>query len=116
MPQFTAHFGQLSDFMRGFVVSVILLPSALTGCVGGRVADKISRKYTISMGCGIFALGYLIALLAPKGNLAMLIVGRCVAGSGEGFFLSATTVYLVSAHHSSRLLTPLARILAHLLV
>lgn len=94
MPEFTAHFGQLSEFMRGFVVAVILLPSALTGILAGRVSDKISRKYTISMGCAIFAVGTAIATAAP--NLAVLIVGRCIAGSGEGFFLTATTVYLVS--------------------
>lgn len=41
----------------GLVVSIILLPSALTGILAGRVSDKISRKYTIAMGCAIFAVG-----------------------------------------------------------
>ena len=92
MEEFTKHFGTLSEFMRGFVVAIILLPSALTGIFAGKVSDKISRKYTVSLGCAIFAVGTVVATVAP--NLATLIVGRCIAGSGEGFFLSAATVYL----------------------
>ncbi|KZP11841.1 putative transporter [Athelia psychrophila] len=92
MPQFIAHFGTLSDFMRGFVVAVILIPSAVTGILAGSLSDRISRKYTISLGSLMFAVGSAISCGAP--NLTALIVGRCIAGSGEGFFLSAGTVYL----------------------
>ncbi|KAM0754822.1 general substrate transporter [Meredithblackwellia eburnea MCA 4105] len=100
MPQFTRHFGQLSEVMRGFVVAVILVPSALTGLLAGSVSDRISRKKTISLGCAIFAIGSALSAGAP--NLATLIVGRSIAGSGEGFFLSASTVYLceISPKHS----------------
>ncbi|KAI5475035.1 MFS sugar transporter [Pseudohyphozyma bogoriensis] len=78
MPQFLDHFGELSEFMRGLVVSVILVcppfpvqtsdptnhsPHAI---LAGKLMDKISRKYTISLGCAI----------------------------GEGLFLSAATCYL----------------------
>ncbi|KAI5481723.1 hypothetical protein MNV49_002949 [Pseudohyphozyma bogoriensis] len=92
MDQFVEHFGELSEFMRGFVVSVILLPSAVTGLVAGKLMDKISRKYTISLGAVIFAVGSGISCGAP--NLAVLIVARCIAGAGEGLFLSASTCYL----------------------
>jgi MFS family permease len=57
MPQFTSYFGELNFFMRGFVVAVILIPSAITGLLAGTVSDRISRKYTISLGCGIWAVG-----------------------------------------------------------
>ncbi|KZP33388.1 MFS transporter [Athelia psychrophila] len=92
MPQFIAHFGPLSEFMRGFVVAVILIPSAVTGILAGSLSDRISRKYTIALGSLMFALGSAISCGAP--NLATLIIARCIAGSGEGFFLSAATVYL----------------------
>ncbi|SGY78785.1 BQ5605_C008g04952 [Microbotryum silenes-dioicae] len=92
MPQFIAHFGQLSEFLRGFIVAVILIPSAITGMFAGSVADRIGRKRTISLGSLIFAAGMGMCVVAP--NLTVLIVGRCVAGSGEGFFLSAGNVYL----------------------
>lgn len=110
MPQFIDHFGEINDFMRGFVVAVILIPSAVTGLLAGRVSDRISRKYTIALGSFIFAIGSALGTLFPETllrvisnccatacgapNLATLIIGRCIAGSGEGFFLSAATVYL----------------------
>lgn len=118
MPQFTAHFGILNDFMRGFVVSVILIPSALTGILAGSLSDRISRKYTIALGSLIFSVGSAIcecvscshetrtddvSIACGAPNLSTLIVARCIAGAGEGFFLSAATVYLcvlfVSLHY-----------------
>ncbi|KZP07920.1 general substrate transporter [Athelia psychrophila] len=92
MPQFIEHFGVLSDFIRGFVVAVILIPSAVTGILAGSLSDRISRKYTISLGSLMYAVGFAISVGAP--NLTILIVARCIAGLGEGFFLSAATVYL----------------------
>ncbi|KAM0749065.1 general substrate transporter [Meredithblackwellia eburnea MCA 4105] len=92
MPQFQSAFGDISELVRGVVVSSILIPSALTGMIAGNVADKISRKWTISLGCAIFALGS--AIECGSTNLGMLIAGRCIAGSGEGLFLSCTAVYV----------------------
>ncbi|SCV70731.1 BQ2448_3493 [Microbotryum intermedium] len=92
MPHFNEHFGQLSEFLRGFIVAVILIPSAITGMFAGSVADRIGRKRTISIGSLIFAAGMAMCVVAP--NLIVLIIGRCVAGSGEGLFLSAGNVYL----------------------
>ncbi|SGY15415.1 BQ5605_C013g07363 [Microbotryum silenes-dioicae] len=92
MPQFIEHFGELSEFLRGFVVAVILIPSAITGMFAGSVADRIGRRRTVSVGTLIFAAGMAMCVAAP--NLIVFIVGRCVAGSGEGLFLSAGTVYL----------------------
>ncbi|GAA5846701.1 hypothetical protein JCM3766R1_002885 [Sporobolomyces carnicolor] len=92
MPSFVAQFGQLDPLLQGVVVSIILVPSALTGFLGGNVADLISRKWTISLGCAVFAVGS--AVSAASFTLGQLIAGRCVAGVGEGLFLSAAGVYL----------------------
>ncbi|KAF7973733.1 hypothetical protein HWV62_14302 [Athelia sp. TMB] len=92
MPQFVEHFGSLSDFMRGLVVAVILIPSAITGLLAGNLSNHISRKYTIALGSLIFTIGSAISCGSP--NLTTLIVARCIAGSGEGLFLSAAAVYL----------------------
>ncbi|KZP33551.1 general substrate transporter [Athelia psychrophila] len=106
MPQFIEHFGALSDFMRGLVVAVILIPSAVTGLLAGNLSNHISRKYTISLGSLIFAIGSALACASP--NLTTLIVARCIAGSGEGLFLSAAAVYLCEIcpkHLRGRILT-----------
>ncbi|GAA5925973.1 uncharacterized protein JCM15063_005174 [Sporobolomyces koalae] len=92
MPSFVAHFGQLDPLTQGVLVSIILVPSALTGLLAGNLSDLISRKYTISLGCTIFALGS--ALSVASVSLDMLIAARCIAGVGEGLFLSAVGVYL----------------------
>jgi MFS family permease len=129
MPQFVEHFGETSEvspsitaipepiaygrrqFLRGFIVAVILIPSALTGLIAGSLMDRISRKYTISLGCALFAVGaamcafqqlsdevehslILVLSAAASPNIPTLIVARCIAGSGEGFFLSAATCYI----------------------
>jgi MFS family permease len=60
--------------------------------MAGSVSDKLSRKRTISLGAFIFAIGSAISAGSP--NLACLLVGRCVAGTGEGLFLGCTGVYL----------------------
>jgi hypothetical protein len=72
---------------------IILVPSALTGMLAGNVSDKISRKRAIGLGAAIFGVGSALSAGAKK-SLAMLIVGRCVAGAGEGLFLGCLCVAL----------------------
>ncbi|BGP32269.1 hypothetical protein JCM10296v2_004050 [Rhodotorula toruloides] len=106
MSTFEAEFGVLSPFIRGLTVSVILLPSALSGMLAGNVSDKISRKKSISLGAAIFAAGSALSAGA-KGSLVMLIVARCSAGTGEGLFLGCLGVYLTetsSRHMRSHML------------
>ncbi|GAA5896003.1 hypothetical protein JCM6882_005583 [Rhodosporidiobolus microsporus] len=99
MEQFTDLFGHLSPLMHGVVVAIILVPSGATGVLAGNVSDKLSRKRTIALGSAIFAVGSVIS--ASSYHLAQLIVGRCVAGAGEGLFLGCLGVYLceISPRH-----------------
>lgn len=125
MTQFQDVFGVLSPLIRGVVVAVrlapfphlpclpfflylahtwlsqiILVPSGVTGVLAGTVSDKLSRKYTISLGSAIFAVGSAISA-ASKTSLGVLILGRCIAGTGEGLFLGCLGVYLceISPRH-----------------
>ena len=61
--------------------------------IAGNVADKISRKRSIALGALIFAVGSAVSAAATA-SLVMLIVGRCIAGTGEGLFLGCLGVYL----------------------
>jgi MFS family permease len=98
MPSFVARFGELSPLVRGFVVACILIPSgeltlvslvprimifhvALSGVIAGPISDRISRKYSISLGAGIFTVGQTMSTASP--GLGVLIVGRCISGVGE---------------------------------
>lgn len=92
MPQFEEAFGKLAPILRGFVVSSILLPSAVTGMIAGPLCDRLSRKRVTRLGAGIFALGS--AIECGVTSLPAFIVGRCIAGAGEGLFLSSIITYL----------------------
>ncbi|BGP55798.1 hypothetical protein JCM8202v2_003405 [Rhodotorula sphaerocarpa] len=111
MQTFKDEFGELTSIMRGIVVSIILVPSALTGMLAGNVSDRISRKYAIGLGAAVFGVGSVLSAAAVK-SLAMLIVGRCIAGAGEGLFLGCLGVYLteISPRHLRSLMIVIQQI------
>ncbi|KAI5207499.1 general substrate transporter [Aureobasidium subglaciale] len=92
MPTFLDSFGPLSSTIHGILVSSILIPASLTSFFAGNIADYMGRIITCSIGGLIFAAG--TALEAGAQNLAMLFVGRCITGVGEGLFLSTLVVYV----------------------
>lgn len=92
MTTFLDYFGPLSSTIHGILVSSILVPASLTSFFAGNVADAIGRTTTVSVGGVVFATG--TALEAAAQNLAMLFVGRCITGVGEGLFLSTLVVYV----------------------
>lgn len=93
MPQFEGEFGSISATVQGLVVSSILITGSLASVFSGHLSDRISRTRTLSLGAAIFCVGSIIS--SASQNLAMLFVGRFVAGAGEGVFLSAVTVYIL---------------------
>ncbi|KAI5799038.1 general substrate transporter [Geopyxis carbonaria] len=95
MPAFKSTFGTLTPTIQGLLVSSILLPAALSSLLAGPLSDRFSRTHTISAGATLFSLGALICALSGlrTPSLAPLFVGRCIAGLGEGLFLSPITVY-----------------------
>lgn len=62
------------------------MAAALSSLTSGSVSDHLSRKRTIMIGAIVGAIGCFIEASAVK--LWMLIVGRLIAGMGEGWFLN----------------------------
>ncbi|KIK60407.1 hypothetical protein GYMLUDRAFT_606813 [Collybiopsis luxurians FD-317 M1] len=93
MDQFINSGFKLSSTLQGVVVATILVTSTLSGLYSGLLSDKISRVYTMTLGAIMFCAGSVIETVSP--NLAALIVGRALAGIGEGFFLPIMAVYCV---------------------
>lgn len=91
MPQFLEVFSPISPTLHGFIVSSILLTASTASFFAGALSDRISRKYTFAVGGAVFAVGSVI--VASAKTLPQLIVGRCIAGVGEGLFLATITVY-----------------------
>lgn len=92
MPQFKNAFDPISPTLQGLIVSSILITASISSLVAGPLSDKISRTRTFALGGLVFALGSVIECAAS--TLPMLIAGRCIAGIGEGLFLSTLTVYV----------------------
>lgn len=63
------------------------IPAATSSLFAGHLADSVGRVRGVAIGELIFGIGAAIEAGSVK-SLGMLIVGRCVAGIGEGLFLS----------------------------
>jgi hypothetical protein len=86
MAQFEHQFGVISATVQGLLVSCMIATAALSSMFSGSLSDRISRTYTISFGGLIYAVGCVIACSARV--LPQLFIGRCIAGIGEGLFIS----------------------------
>ena len=78
--------------MRGFMVSLIMLMGAVPAFFAGQLADRYGQLRTIMVGSTIFTIGAI--LQGTAFTLPVLLVGRALAGLGEGFWLSNVSVYV----------------------
>lgn len=92
MTQFTASLGPLSPTMVGVTVSLIMLAGTPPAVVAGWLADVHGRLRLITLGALLFAAGAL--LQATAGRLAPFLLGRTLAGLGEGVYLGTMSVYI----------------------
>ena len=92
MQSFQRDIASTSTTIHGLVVSSILIPAAITSLVVGRFADKVGRPHAVVVGSGMFTIG--AGLETGAVSLAMFLIGRIIAGLGEGLFLSVTVVYI----------------------
>ncbi|GAA5851060.1 hypothetical protein JCM8547_009167 [Rhodosporidiobolus lusitaniae] len=101
MDSFYAEFGHISETLRGVVVSMILIPSAISGIFAGSISDKLSRKRAIALGAAIFAVGQAVSCCTFR-YIGVLVLGRLIAGTGEGIFLGTLSVYVseISPKHT----------------
>ncbi|KAI9740217.1 MAG: hypothetical protein M1834_004795 [Cirrosporium novae-zelandiae] len=100
MSYFETTFEKLSSVMRGFTVSLILITGALPALYAGHLADRLGRTYAVAVGALVFAVGS--ALQGGSSELPMFLVGRGLAGIGEGLWLSNINVYITEIAPSAR--------------
>jgi MFS family permease len=51
--------------------------------MSGDIADRIGRRWTIITGCVTFSVGCILETAST--TLAVMVVGRLIAGAGVGF-------------------------------
>lgn len=83
MPRFHGTIPQAeTDFGKGFMTGMLLL-GAFIGCIFmPYLADKISRKWALTVVVVIFDIGAIIQTVAQ--NYGMLVAGRTIGGIGVG--------------------------------
>ncbi|KAH0360679.1 general substrate transporter, partial [Aureobasidium melanogenum] len=100
MAYFTSVIGELSPFLRGFTVSLIMLTGAFPSFFAGQLADRFGRLAIVAAGALVFTIG--AALEGAAGKLGMFLAGRALCGIGEGLWLSNVSVYITEIAPSAR--------------
>ncbi|OAK94099.1 general substrate transporter [Phaeosphaeriaceae sp. SRC1lsM3a] len=106
MESFTNYIGNPSPTIHGLLVSSILIPAAISSFFAGKLADRLGRTRGIGFGALIFGLG--AAIEAASVHIGMFVVGRVIAGVGEGLYLGTLVVYICEispARHRGALTT-----------
>ncbi|KAH8808516.1 general substrate transporter [Xylogone sp. PMI_703] len=100
MPHFESTIGTLTPVLRGFTVALIMMTAALPGLFSGQLADHFGQLHVVMAGALTFTLG--ATLQGSSSKLAMFLVGRALAGIGEGLWLSNVSVYITEIAPSAR--------------
>ena len=82
----------LSSWKRSLITSILSAGTFFGAIIAGDLADFIGRRTTIIAGCGIFTIG--VVLQTASSGLALLVVGRLIAGFGVGFVSAIIILYM----------------------
>lgn len=85
----------VSELASHWVVNAYLLAFTCFVAVGGRVVDMLERRSVFAAGAGVFALGSLIAGIAPSGGI--LIAARAIQGVGAAITFPCSFAILTAA-------------------
>ena len=98
MPQFRSQYPQCSPtsphygFNTGFMTGMLLLGGFLGCLFYPYVADKLSRKWALSVAVAFFDVGAIIQTAAP--NYGTLVAGRAIGGIGVGTLAMGAPLYI----------------------
>ncbi|KAK7414270.1 hypothetical protein QQX98_006867 [Neonectria punicea] len=85
----------LSDSHTSLITSILSCGTFFGALIAGDLADRIGRKWTVIMGCIIYAVGVAIQMITGEGDaLAAIVVGRLIAGVGVGFESAIVILYM----------------------
>ncbi|BCS23178.1 sugar porter family MFS transporter [Aspergillus puulaauensis] len=73
-----------SNVRSGLIVGLLSVGTLIGALCGAPVADKLGRKWSITVWCLILIVGLIVQISAPDGNWAQMVVGRWVTGLGVG--------------------------------
>ena len=82
----------LSSWKKSLITSILSAGTFFGAIIAGDLADFIGRRTTIIAGCGIFVIGVILQTIST--GLALLVVGRLIAGFGVGFVSAIIILYM----------------------
>ncbi|GMM27911.1 maltose permease [Martiniozyma asiatica (nom. inval.)] len=82
----------LSSSDKSLITSILSVGTFFGAIIGGDIADFIGRRLTIIAGCFIFIVGAI--LQTASSTIALLAVGRVIAGLGVGTISSTIVLYM----------------------
>jgi MFS family permease len=86
---------EVSESHTSLIVSILSCGTFFGAIIAGDVADRIGRKWTVIMGCVIYALGVAIQMITGAGDaLGAIVAGRLIAGIGVGFESAIVILYM----------------------
>lgn len=89
---------ELNYTNSSLIVSILSVGTFFGALIAGDVADWIGRKWTVIMGCVIYAIGVAVQMVtspdSQDSGLIPIVVGRLVAGIGVGFESAIVILYM----------------------
>lgn len=83
----------LSASDKSLITSILSAGTFFGALIAGDIADYFGRRITIISGCGIFIIGVILQTASEYG-LALIVVGRLIAGFGVGFVSAIIILYM----------------------
>lgn len=77
---------------QSLTTSILSAGTFFGAIIAGDVADFIGRRSTIIIGCLVFSIGGILETAST--NLALMVVGRLVAGVGVGYISAIVILYM----------------------
>jgi MFS family permease len=77
---------------QSLTTSILSAGTFFGAIIAGDVADFIGRRSTIIIGCVVFSIGGILETAST--TLALMVVGRLVAGVGVGYISAIVILYM----------------------
>lgn len=82
----------ISSWKKSLITSILSAGTFFGALIAGDLADWFGRRTTIISGCVIFIVG--VVLQTASSTVALLVVGRLIAGFGVGFVSAIIILYM----------------------
>ncbi|KAH8650129.1 general substrate transporter [Xylariales sp. PMI_506] len=85
----------ISESHTSLIVSILSCGTFFGALISGDLSDWIGRKWTVIIGCAIYAFGVVIQMITGHGSsLGTIVAGRLIAGLGVGFESAIVILYM----------------------